>query len=348
MPRVRPFPKNSLEESLVIPKAIQDKSAGKPMKKLLLADAIGRKPASTAYVYLLSSSYKYGLTIGTEKADYISLSELGLKITRPKSEEERDLGLREAALKPDLFERVYRRFDDAKFPSGQFFQNTLEQEFGVPRALVVECEKLLIKNGRFVGLIRDISGSPHIMIEGAIAQESTEAEQLYEPGEVPPGVPEAKEAVKAPPLPSKPKDIFIAHGKSKKPLEQLKGILSGFKVPHKVAIDEPHKGRPISEKVVTLMRECGAGIFIFTADEESTDANGNKVWKPSDNVVFELGAGIGFYGDKIVILREEGVVFGSDFTAYGHITFEKDKLDAKGVDLIKELIGLGIIEFTVT
>jgi len=45
--------------------------------------------------------------------------------------------------------------------------------------------------------------------------------------------------------------------------------------------------------------------------------------------VFELGAGIMQYGDKIVIFREEGVSFGSNFTSYGHITFEKDKLMLK-------------------
>jgi predicted nucleotide-binding protein len=65
-----------------------------------------------------------------------------------------------------------------------------------------------------------------------------------------------------------------------------------FKVPFQVAIDEPHKGRPIGKKVEELMRNCTSGIFIFTADEETTDAKGQKVNRPSDNVVFELGAGM--------------------------------------------------------
>jgi hypothetical protein len=64
--------------------------------------------------------------------------------------------------------------------------------------------------------------------------------------------------------------------------------------------------------------------------------------------VFELGAGIALFGDKIVIFREDGVTFGSDFTDYGHITFEKDKLDAKAFDLMKELIGLGFLQVTPT
>jgi len=144
------------------------------------------------------------------------------------------------------------------------------------------------------------------------------------------------------------KQIFVAHGKNKKPLEQLKAILTQFKVSFQVAIDEPHKGRPISSKVAQLMRDCTSGIFIFTADEDTKDAQGNSVLRPSDNVVFELGAGIVLYGEKIVIFREEGVLFGSDFTDYGHITFEKDKLDAKAFELMKELIGLGFLQVTPT
>jgi predicted nucleotide-binding protein len=96
------------------------------------------------------------------------------------------------------------------------------------------------------------------------------------------------------------------------------------------------------------MKQCTSGIFIFTADEETVDSQGAKLLRPSDNVVFELGAGIVLYGEKIVIFREEGVSFGSDFTDYGHITFERDKLDAKTLDLMRELISLGFLQLTPT
>jgi len=96
------------------------------------------------------------------------------------------------------------------------------------------------------------------------------------------------------------------------------------------------------------MRECTSGIFIFTADEETTDEKGQKVMRPSDNIVFELGAGTILYGEKIVIFREDGVSFGSDFTDFGRITFEHDKLDAKGIELFKELIAQGLIQLNPT
>src|SRR2546428_274079 len=91
------------------------------------------------------------------------------------------------------------------------------------------------------------------------------------------------------------KQIFIAHGKNKKPLDQLQKILDQFGVKYKVAINEPNKGRPISSKVAELMKACTSAIFIFTADEKTQDAEGNVKYRPSDNVVYELGAASALY-----------------------------------------------------
>jgi predicted nucleotide-binding protein len=140
--------------------------------------------------------------------------------------------------------------------------------------------------------------------------------------------------------------MFIVHGKDVTPLEQLKKILLEFKIPFKVAVDEPHVGRPISPKVSELMKSCTSAIIIFTTDEEYADTKGNKFYIPSDNAVYELGAASILYGDKIVILKEEGVSLPSDFSDLGHITFKKDELDAKSMQLIKELIGFGLLKFT--
>ena len=67
----RPHPRHTLEEASIIANAIQQNNAGKPMNKLLVADAIGLKPSGVEFRDLLSSSFKYSLTVGTEKADSI-------------------------------------------------------------------------------------------------------------------------------------------------------------------------------------------------------------------------------------------------------------------------------------
>jgi predicted nucleotide-binding protein len=94
------------------------------------------------------------------------------------------------------------------------------------------------------------------------------------------------------------------------------------------------------------MKSCTSAIVIFTVDEEYADAQGKKIFRPSDNAVYELGAASVLYGDKIVILKEEGVSLSSDFSDLGHIAFKKDELDAKSMQLIKELIGFGLLKFT--
>ena len=109
-------------------------------------------------------------------------------------------------------------------------------------------------------------------------------------------------------------NIFIAHGKNKIPLEQLKKILDQFKIPYKVAVDEPNLGRPISGKVRDTMHACNCAILIFTADEEFQDKKCNTIWRPSENVIFELGATGYLYDNRLVILKEEKVTFPSNFS----------------------------------
>jgi len=138
--------------------------------------------------------------------------------------------------------------------------------------------------------------------------------------------------------------IFIAHGKNKRPMEQLKQILEQFKIPYKVAVGEPNLGRPIGTKVREVMESCNCAILIFTADEEFNDKHGNTIWRPSENVVFELGAAGYLYDRRIVIMKEEGVSFPSNFKDIGYISFGKDALDAKAMDILKELIGFQMVK----
>jgi predicted nucleotide-binding protein len=147
-------------------------------------------------------------------------------------------------------------------------------------------------------------------------------------------------------LGSKGKGIFIAHGKNKKSLQELKKILDGFKVLYKVVEEEPNLGRPISDKVRQTMEACDAAIMIFTADEELKDLNGNAVWRPSENVPHELGAAGLKYGKRIVILKDSRVTLASNYSDLGYIAFEEYQLAAKSVDVIKELIGFGILKVT--
>jgi hypothetical protein len=339
------FPRHSLKEALRVAEAIWKDNQGQPYDTIDLAKSLGTTPKSSAFQILLASSYRYGLTRGSYRSPKISLTDLGSSIVAPTEGSDVKASLRQALLTPDLFQKLFTRLDRKVIPKEDVFKNTLVKEFGVQKDDVEVCYKTIQRNITDYGLSQDIKGSTYLQLDrlGPVV-EVTEKPALEE------GLEEEKPSVGeiVPEVKAIPKQIFVAHGKNKKPLEQLKTILAQFKVPFQVAIDEPHKGRAISEKVAQLMRECTSGIFIFTADEKTTDSEGNEVWRPSDNVVFELGAGTVLYGKKIVIFREDGVSFGSDFTDYGRITFEKDKLDAKAFDLMKELIAQGFLQVNPT
>ena len=145
----------------------------------------------------------------------------------------------------------------------------------------------------------------------------------------------------------RPNRMFIGHGKNKKPLEQLKGMLDQVGIPYSVAEHAANLGRPIPTKVRETMEECGAGILIFSADEQFFDRDGKPIWKPGENVANELGAAAVMYDDRIVIFKEDSVQLASNYDCIGYIEFEKDKLDAKMPELLKELVAMKILKFAV-
>ncbi|MGE5590422.1 MAG: TIR domain-containing protein [Bacillota bacterium] len=361
--RVRPYPNHTLEQALVIAQALQDKNAGKPLDPILLAGAISRKPASSEYRILLSSSIKYGLTTGTHVAKQVQLTALGKAIVQPTTPSERASGLLRASLTPSLFRQIYEHYNRNKVPDSNFFQNALIRQFGVDQKLTADCIRILLENARYVGMLKDVSGSTFLILPDESTTSATVQadDSSLEPEMAPPtsGV-QGDDYVGSVPMsaverhspgtpttaPAANRKIFVAHGKSRKPLEQLERILAQFKIPYVVATEEPHQGRPISQKVAELMRECNSAILIFTADVEFKDAQGDSVWRPAENVVYELGAASVLYDNRVVVFKEDPIEFPTNFRDLGYIPFSRDQLESKAMDLMKELIGLGLVRIS--
>jgi hypothetical protein len=86
----------------------------------------------------------------------------------------------------------------------------------------------------------------------------------------------------------------------------------------------------------------------FYSRREFFDEHGKEVWRPSENVIHELGATSYVYGDRIVIFKEKGLHFPTNFQSIGYIEFEAGDLAARTADLLKELIGFGLVKVTPT
>ena len=362
MPRTRsnrPHPQTPLAIALQVAEAISENNASRPMNRLLLAQAMSYSPNSSGFRDKIAASAKYGLTEGNFHSDVISLTPRGLAATRPRNEDERIAARRDAFRSVQLFDDLMKHFTNSKLPESDFLKNTLEREpYNIDPEWSQTAAEAFIDDAREVGFLRDIQGSPFIVMDASSAIPESLPTTVSnvadtDTSEQADGVVPSVQSLTTPDRTGEqeqqrsnsasrpvPMQLFIAHGANRKPFEQLKGILNGWKVPFLAAVDEPNAGRPISEKVADTMRQCSAGIFIFTADEQSRNDAGETIYRPSQNVVYELGAASLLYGRKIVILKEVGVTFPSDFSDLGWIEFETDALDAKGMDLLKEMIAL--------
>ncbi len=343
------IPRFTLKESLVIAQALKDNFAAKSATPLLLAQAINRSPSSTDWRYLTGASAAYGLTTGGYNSDLIELTETGRKVVLPTEEGEDKRFLVKCASLPVILNNFYEKYNGNKFPREDIAKNVLVS-LGVPAERVAEALKIVTENGRFVGILIDIKDGVYVQLK-EVNGESIEVHESFpevdnEDQEAAPFLSQTNPQPQQTIL-TRSNAIFLGHGKNRKPLEQLIKILDEYRIPYKEATAEPNAGRPISTKVADTMRECGAAILIFTADEKFYDEEGNEIWRPSENVVHELGAASILYDNRIVIFKEDGVSLSSNFSGIGYISFEKDKLSDKGVELFRELVNFKVVNITV-
>jgi predicted nucleotide-binding protein len=354
----RPYPNKTVVEAAAVAQAISEHNASNPMNRLLLADAMDLVPSGTLFRDLVTASGKYGFTKGNYNSDYISLTPRG-ELLVSRSPGGRLEALRQALRSVPVFDKALAFYANNRLPGKNLLTKAVQQPvIGVDAAWASEFADVFPRSAREVGFLRDVSGTPHILLEAGPpsvpelqddeGEDEAEAQREVASGGLADGLeaaaePEQGSAAAPSRRDAKALQFFVAHGSNHVPLDQLKQILQQFGIPFVVAQDEPNAGRPISQKIKDLMDDCTGGIFIFSADEEFKDKEGNAIWRPRENVVFELGAASYLYGRSIVIFKEANVTFPSDFRDLGWITFERDRLEAKAMDLMKELIALGAL-----
>jgi hypothetical protein len=131
------FPKNKLEDAIKVARAIEEQNAGNPMKPDMLAKAVGfNSTADWRFADLLRSANLYGLVTGTGRISPVSLTDIGRDIVSPSSPSSRPVALRNAFRSVDNFGKVEDFYKSKKLPEDEFFENTLFQDFNIPRERV--------------------------------------------------------------------------------------------------------------------------------------------------------------------------------------------------------------------
>jgi predicted nucleotide-binding protein len=352
----RNYPPLPLADALKVARAIEHDASGMKTSRLTLAELLDSTPTSGPFKDLVASARFYGLTTGGINADEFELTELGTSAASDDLEVAA-AALKQAVMKVDPYKAFFEKFKGKRVPAAKPMQEFLVRDAGVEAESAEEAATHILSDASTAGLIRDVKGKdwvdfdalPAPPVEDEIDEADDDEPDLDDAGN---DAVEDEDGVEEPtrrePRRSRPNAIFVGHGKNKKPRDQLTKILGQYGIPFKVAEDEPNRGRPIPIKVKETMEECGAAILIFSADEELFDQEGNSVWRPSENVVNELGAASIMYDSRIIIFREETVNLATNYESIGYITFEHDDLTAKANDLFRELIAFGILKVSVS
>ena len=331
------YPKFSLKKSLEIAQSIIDNNAGKPYDRLSLAKSLGQSPGSSKFRMQITASSKYGLTIGGYNAPKISITPLADSILRPKSEEEKENGLKKALFNINFYKKIFEMFNNNKVPQKNLLKNTLQRDFDIPQDDTEQCYKLIMENAKELNILQEISGNLWVNLDkfGAsesIREDDSESKQddINEDLEETIEYAEMKEE-KIKKITSeaefkknlKPK-AFIAHSKNKNILGQLKEILDFGQFEYVIAEEVETAAIPIPEKIFGLMKECNCAIINISADEQ--EILPDESFKINENVLIEIGASFLKYDKKVILLVDKRIKLPSNLQGLYRCEYEGDAL----------------------
>ena len=170
----RPFPAASLEESLVIGQAIQQVGGGQDkVRRLTLFEHLKKSPDSGPSRQLISNSFKYGITVGSYKADWLELTPTGRTATSDDvpDPERRRARFPLAVEGIPLFKSLYEHLKGMKLSAKAVLRDYLLEQ-GCKEDEADECIDTFIVNAKFLGLLRTIAGAERVIPVEQVIEES--------------------------------------------------------------------------------------------------------------------------------------------------------------------------------
>ena len=277
----RPFPAESLESAIQVPKVIKEFNGGNPWPPGEVAKALEIAPRGNKLWYLTASAQHYGLTVGTRDTELIELAPIGRSFVYATSPAVERQSVEAAFFKVDVFKKVYEYYGGNNLPELRFLQNTLESEFKIPREYHTDFHRLFRENCAFLDKFPGAEpGSQRALVSGAAKE-----------GSVTLGEPTAKTSLVA----------FVVMPFSEKTDRYPKGffgeVLTNLITP---------AGVEAGFKVETA-RKHGSDIIQSTIINDLLDAD-LVIADLSDhnpNVLFELGVRMA-HDKPIALIRAEG------------------------------------------
>ena len=125
--------------------------------------------------------------------------------------------------------------------------------------------------------------------------------------------------------------VFVTHGKNLKILDQVKELVAYGKFEPVIAVERETSAKPVPQKVMDDMRTCMAAVIHVGAEGLLYDGEGNEIPQINGNVLIEIGAAMALYGDKFVLLVEEGVTLPSNLQGLYECRYGGDELNMTAI-----------------
>lgn len=303
--RVRIYPVHPLKEALGVARAIQEANSGLPFDRILLAGELNTTPSSSGFTMRLNSSSRYGLTVGGYNDPRISLTDAGRATVLPTSEEERRRVLVECALRPEVFRAFYESLDGKRLPEKAFSRNILERDHNIDPELTEECLNIIISNGKFVGMLRDVGGSLWVGLKGLLGNSlnrvSFEGLQTADCADTQIGQtkPDGSALDIRPDTAVRSTKVFIGHFGSSEIAKTVAFLLTDFGIDHSAADLGKNRMAPIPPEISHAMRECSAAVLIAGAKPQNDTSEAQLLG-------FMVGAASVLYGQRLVVVQAGG------------------------------------------
>ena len=186
----KPFPVMKFEDVLVLPESVSAHGVNGRIRRITLFDRLGKSPESGLSRQLITDSGKYGLTSGGYTAEYIEITETGSEVLSSGQPTETLLSKKfECTIaKFEVFRQLYERLVSQRVPADDVLEDLFRQA-GIQSSDLKSAASVFVDNLRYLGLIREMSGSERIISIEQLLEElpaSSEDSSLESPSAEPP------------------------------------------------------------------------------------------------------------------------------------------------------------------
>lgn len=173
----KPYPTLRLEAVLDLPRAILEHGVGGQMRRLTLFDRLKRSPDSSASRQLITNSGRYGLTTGGYQAEHITITDLGAEISgiETLNSSARSKLFSCGIERFELLAKIYENLRGRRLPADDVIYDEIKKiDSSLSHSDLQQAAEIFVANVRYIGLVREVSGSARLISIEQLLEESGE------------------------------------------------------------------------------------------------------------------------------------------------------------------------------